>query len=54
MIEYCIVCYLVAFGILLNEHEDLHQWTNNDIICFIFAPFCIPVIFGMYLNDKKK
>ena len=50
---YCIVCYLVIFGILLNEHDHLEECTWNDVICFILAPAVAPVVFGMYLNKRQ-
>lgn len=50
---YCLVCYLVVIGILLNEHNHIEDWTWNDIICLILAPIVAPVVFGMYLNKRK-
>ena len=50
---YCVVCYLIVFGILLNEYDHLEEWTWNDIICFILAPIVAPIIFGFSLNKKK-
>lgn len=50
---YCVVCYLIVLGILLNEYDHLEDWTWNDIICFIFSPIVTPIVFGFSLNKKK-
>lgn len=52
MIIYCIISYLIMFGILLSEHDNLNDWQITDILAFIFAPLCVPVIFGMSINEK--
>jgi|TARA_R110000868_G_scaffold398955_1_gene672415 hypothetical protein len=41
------------FGILLSEHDNLSDWKNTDIVAFICAPLCVPVIFGMSVNNKN-
>lgn len=53
MILYCIVCYLVVFGILLKEHEHFDECTEKDIICFIFSPIVAPIVLGMSINNKE-
>lgn len=50
---YCIFCYLVVFGILLNEHEHLEDWTWDDVICFILAPIIGPIVIGMHINKRN-
>lgn len=54
MILYCIITYLIFFGILLNEHDYLEDWDSNDILCLILSPLTVPIIAGMSINRGKN
>ena len=51
---YCVVCYLIMFGILLDEHDTLDEWKKQDIFYFVFAPVLIPIFIGIYMNENCK
>ena len=51
---YCVVCYLIMFGILLDEYDTLDEWKKQDIFSFIFAPVLIPIFIGIYMNENCK
>ena len=51
---YCIVCYLIMFGILLDEYDWLEEWTKEDIVLFIAAPVMIPIFIGFALNGQRN
>jgi hypothetical protein len=53
MILYCIVCYLIMFGILLDQNRDLDTLKYQDVVISLFAPFIVPIIIGMSINDKR-
>ena len=50
---YCIVSYLIMFGILLEDNESLDEITSEDIIISLFSPIIVPIIIGMRINDKS-
>lgn len=52
MILYCIVSYFIMFGILLSEHKRFDTLSYQDVVLSVFAPFIVPIIFGMHINDK--
>lgn len=52
MILYCIVCYFIMFGILLQEHKTFDTLGYQDVLLSLLAPFIVPIIFGMHINDK--
>ena len=54
MILYCIVCYLVMIGILLDENKSFDDLTSADIMCFILAPILVPIFLGMFMNNTDK
>ncbi len=54
MILYCIVCYIVVFGMLLDEHTRLEEWSQADIFFFLFSPLTAPIVLGMSINNKNK
>jgi hypothetical protein len=49
---YSVVCYLIAFGILLEEHDSLEEWSRKDIAWWTFAPVLVPIYIGIALNIK--
>ena len=53
MILYCVVCYLIMFGILLDQHQSFETFKYEDFILSLFAPIIVPIIFGMHINDKR-
>lgn len=53
MLIYCIVCYLIMLGILLDQFEDLDNIPFKDIVIACFAPFIVPVVLGMSINGRK-
>lgn len=54
MILYCIVCYLIAFGILLEEYDYLEDWKIQDFMFLILAPLLVPVFIGISINHSTK
>lgn len=54
MILYCVVCYLIMFGILLDQHESLSTIRYEDLIISLLAPLIVPIIFGMAINNKSN
>ena len=52
MILYCIVSYFIMFGILLSQHKTFDTLTYQDVVLSVFAPFIVPIIIGMSINDK--
>jgi hypothetical protein len=53
MILYCIVCYIIMVGVLLEEYASIGSLDSADILGFIFSPIVIPVLFGMHINSGK-
>jgi len=53
MILYCVVCYLIMFGILLDQHKTLDTLKFEDLLISFFAPIVVPMIIGMRINDKR-
>lgn len=53
MIIYCIVCYFIMFGILLDQHDTLYEVTGIEIFTALFAPIIIPIILGMKINNNE-
>ena len=52
MILYCMISYFVMFGILLQEHKTFDTLKYQDVVLSVFAPFIVPIIIGMSINDK--
>jgi len=40
------------FGILLSQHKTFETLTYQDLVISLFAPFIVPIILGMSINDK--
>jgi hypothetical protein len=40
------------FGILLSEHKRFDTLSYQDVVLSVFAPFIVPIIIGMRINDK--
>ena len=53
MILYCLVSYFVMFGILLDQNRDFDTLKYQDLVISLFAPFIVPIIIGMRINDKR-
>jgi len=53
MILYCTVCYFIMFGILLDQNRDFDTLKYQDLVISLFAPFIVPIIVGMRINDKR-
>ena len=51
---YCVVCYLVMFGILLNEHNTLEEWTKTAIASFFLAPVSLPIFIGIHISENSQ
>lgn len=54
MILYCIVCYLIVTGMLIDEHSSADDWTASDIFFFLIAPITAPIFIGMHINGRTK
>ena len=54
MILYCIICYLVMLGILLDEHETIDDWDIKDLKTMLFAPLYVPIFLGMFMNNSDQ
>ncbi len=52
MILYCAVCYAIALGMLINERDTIDDLSIIDILIFAIAPISIPVLVGMYINNR--
>lgn len=53
MIIYCIVCYLIMFGILLDQNKSFDTVKSNDLIISLLAPLIVPIIIGMRINNTN-
>lgn len=53
MLVYCIVCYLVVLGMII---ENYHKKSIPIGVYFMFAlsPFILPIVIGMMLTEKSK
>jgi hypothetical protein len=53
MLVYCIVCYLVVLGMII---ENYHKKSVPIDVYFIFAlsPILLPIFIGMMLTEKSK
>jgi hypothetical protein len=40
------------FGILLDQHKTIDTLKSEDVLIAMFAPIVVPIIFGMFINDK--
>lgn len=54
MILYCIVTYLIMFGILLDQHKSFDTLRYEDVLVSLLAPIVVPMILGMRINNNEK
>lgn len=54
MIVYCIICYFVILGMLLQDKEQTGKLYVNAFITFLAAPFLLPLIIGMKIEEHNK
>lgn len=54
MILYCIVCYLIVTGMLIDEHSNIDDWSGSDVFFFLIAPITAPIFIGMHINGRTK
>jgi uncharacterized membrane protein YadS len=53
MILYCIVCYFIMLGMIVEDESNNGRY-SKAWIAFIFAPVFIPMFIGMYLEQRSK
>ena len=50
---YFVFCYLAMLGVLMNQHDKFDDLKKSDYLCLICAPIVIPMLIGMYINNKN-
>lgn len=51
---YFVFCYLAMAGVLLNQHESYKDLKSSDFLALFCAPIVIPMLIGMFINDKHN
>ena len=54
MILYCTVCYLIMFGILVDQNKSFDDLKYQDLVISLLAPLIVPIIIGMRINNKSN
>jgi hypothetical protein len=52
MILYCVVCYLIMLGMIV---EDREQGDNKEVswLSLLFAPLLVPIFIGMKIQEHR-
>lgn len=52
MILYCIVCYLIMLGMIV---EDREQGDTKEVswLSLLFAPLLVPIFIGMKIQEHR-
>jgi hypothetical protein len=40
-------------GVLINQHDSFDDLEKSDYLCLLCAPIVIPILIGMYINNRK-
>ena len=51
---YCIVCYLIMLGMVMDEYDELSDVDTEMFIPIILSPIFVPIFIGIELNGKTK
>ena len=54
MILYCVICYLIMLGMIIEDERENGKLWKSSWIAFIFAPFLLPIFIGMYIQETSK
>ncbi len=53
MILYCIICYLVMLGMIIEDEKKNGKY-KYAWLSFLASPFLLPIIIGMKLEEQNK
>jgi len=51
---YFVFCYLAMVGVMLDQHDNIKDLKQSDYIALLCAPIVIPMLIGMYINNKNN
>jgi hypothetical protein len=50
---FFVFCYLAMIGVLLDQHKNYKDLSKSDYVALFCAPIVIPILIGMYINNKQ-
>lgn len=50
---YFVFCYLAMVGVLIDQHNSFDDLKKSDYLALFCAPIVIPILIGMYINNRK-
>lgn len=51
---YFVFCYLAMVGVLIAQHDSFDDLKKSDYFALICSPIVIPILIGMYINNKHN
>jgi hypothetical protein len=54
MILYCVICYLIMLGLIIEDGSNKTSDWWSIILLLMLAPLLIPIFIGMYLEKISK
>lgn len=53
MLIYCMICYLVVLGMMVESY-DKERIPLSSWIAWLFSPIVLPILIGMMLTEKRE